>query len=339
MKQAVRGSTPVARGQDVQGPSRRRLFDYQRLFRVSIRHEYYVRREAGSDVFQALPTRQSTMRMQTLGMVYRADRDGFAVLYDTAQHWNSRERFGGEDAPLSFEVVSTSPHFVSITAMDVDTSPFGTPFRFHNRVPAGHTPVAPANSGRQEARTTPAPTVPLYAELRPALPSAANLIQLSSRFRPIPIGIIDIFLGDGDSPSACPMPPADGGQAPSFVSYDVLFEARRTFWKYHIVPQPGSGAFDNLAIDPSMFLGPFEETLINGEQSYRFLSKEPIALANQSSSRWSLHGRRRERMTRDAVLVERLPAPAVDQLALFTDNERALLGVADGLCSEMFVYV
>jgi hypothetical protein len=44
-------------------------------------------------------------------------------------------------------------------------------------------------------------------------------------------------------------------------------------------------------------------------------------------------------MTRDATLVDRLPVPAVDQLGLLTDDERDALGTADGVCSEMFVYV
>jgi hypothetical protein len=118
-----------------------------------------------------------------------------------------------------------------------------------------------------------------------------------------------------------------------------VFEARKVFWRYHIVPQAGSGPLDNLTIDPAMFLGPFPETLINGDEGHRFLSKEPIALANISTARWSLQGRRRARMTRDAMLVERLPVPAPSHVCLLTADERELLGVDDGVCAEMFVYV
>jgi hypothetical protein len=330
MKQAVIRSTFQAHERPaVEVPSTRRLFDYQRLFRVSVRHAYYgVRTAAWCDTVPARPT---TARMQALGMVFLADRDGFSVAYDTAQRWNARSRFVQQGEPLSFELFSTSGLFASITDMDLDTSPYSTPFRFVNRLRANEVSAPLANGG---------PAVSLRAESHPAAATPGRLAQPSAEFRRIPVAIIDIFLGDGESGIGCPMPPDTGRGPGSPVSYDVLFAARRTFWRYHIVPQAGSGSLDNLTIDSSMFLGPFEETLANGERAYRFLSKAPIALASQSDARWGLHGRRRDRMTRDAVLVERLPAPAADQLALLTDDERESLGVADdGVCSEMFVYV
>ena len=328
----------MARGPDVRVPSRRRVFDYQRLFQVVIRHEYYGRRHAGGELFQAAPTRSTAARIQALGMLFRPERDGFSVLYDTAQAWNARARGLGEAEPLSFEIVCTSPHFVSITEINLDTSPRATPFHVSNRLPDDAASTA-ANGGRNDARTEPGSSVPLQAELRPAPSSAARMIQVSSTFRPIPIATIDIFLGGADSRGRCPMPPADGPHEALSVAYEVVFAARTTFWRYHIVPQAGSGPLDNLAIDPAMFLGPFHETLVNGDQGHRFLSKVPIALASHSSVRWSLHGRRRERMTRDAMLVERLPVPAVDQLGLLTADEREVLGAAEGVCSEMYVYV
>ncbi len=328
----------MARGQDVRVPSRRRVFDYQRLFQVALRHEYYGRRHAAGELFQTAPTPSTSARVQALGMLLRPERDGFSVLYDTAQTWNARARGVGEAAPLSFEVVCTSPHFVSITEMDLDTSPRTTPFHASNRVP-GDAAATAAHGGRSDAPTEPGSPVPLLPELRPAPSSVARMIQVASSASPIPIVTIDIFLGGADWRGRCPMPPADGPYEPLSVSYDVVFAARRTFWRYHIVPQAGSGPLDNLTIDPAMFLGPFHETLVNGDQGHRFLSKVPIALASHSSVRWSLHGRRRERMTRDAMLVERLPVPAVDQLGLLTADEREMLGAAEGVCSEMFVYV
>lgn len=338
MKSAVTAGTPLARGDVVHVPSRRRVFDYQRLFQVFIRHEYYGRSHAGGELFQTTPTRTTTARLAALGMVFRSERDGFSVLYDTAQPWQARAQAVEPTEPLSFEVVCTEPHFVSITAMDLDTNPRATPFHFSNRATGRPARAAGPDNGRDGARTAPGSPVPLWVELRREAPPSA-LIQASSDFRPVPIAVVDIVLGAGDSPSACPMPPADGPHDSSAVSYDVVFEARRTFWRYHIVPQAGSGPLDNLTIDPAMFLGPFPETLVNGDESHRFLSKEPIGLASLSNARWSLQGRRRARMTRDAMLVERLPVPAARHVCLLTDDERKLLGVAEGVCAEMFVYV
>jgi hypothetical protein len=338
MKSAVTAGTPSARGRDVQVSSRRRIFDYRRLFDVAVRHEYYGRHHAGGELFQITPTSRTAARLTALGMIFRTEREGFSVVYDMAQPWHARARSAEASDPLTFDVVCTEPHFVSITAMDLDTSPGATPFHFSNRAPG--TPVSPgsADGRRDNARSAPASPVPLMVELRRMAPPGA-LIRASSDFRPVPIAVIDIGLDAGDSPGACPMPPADGPYGDGVVSYEIVFEARKTFWRYHIVPQAGSGPLDNLTIDQAKFLGPFPETLVNGEEGHRFLSKEPIALASQSTARWSLHGRRRARMTRDAMLVERLPVPAAAHVCLMTADERELLGVADGVCAEMFVYV
>ena len=141
--------------------------------------------------------------------------------------------------------------------------------------------------------------------------------------------------------------PANGECA----DYALAFEARSTFWKYTVVPRPGSGPLDSLAIGPAVngggprdatapaFLGPFDETLGNGARVQQFLSAAPVALASRSSVRLRLTGRRKERMTRESVLVEYLPVPSKHQLALLNDRDIERLGTAERLCSEVFVYV
>jgi hypothetical protein len=323
------------RGQNVQGSPRRRFFDYRRLFYVAIRHEFYGRGHINSDLFQVFPTPRTAARLAALGMVFRSERDGFSVVFDIAQSWRARAEAGDASEPLTFEVVCTDPHFVSITDIDLATSPRATPFHFSNRLDSSA--MAPASRGRAGATAELPSPVPLRVELRYEAPPGA-LVRADSAFRPIPIALVQVVLGDGSSPGGCAMP-VDGISMTDPVSYEIVFEARKVFWRYHIVPQAGSGPLDNLTIDPAMFLGPFPETLINGDEGHRFLSKEPIALANISTARWSLQGRRRARMTRDAMLVERLPVPAASHVCLLTADERELLGVDDGVCAEMFVYV
>jgi hypothetical protein len=277
--------------------------------------------------------------MRSLGLLFHAERDGFSVSCDSAHSWSARARDAKkDDDPLAFEVVCTHAHFVSITEMDPGTSPRATPFHVSNRLTTEAAPAAANGVTGNGAADLPSP-VRLQTALRPAVSPGGPLVQPGSTFRPIPIATLDIFPGGADPRASWSMPPVDGPYEARPVAYEVVFAARRTFWRYHILPQAGSGPLDNLAIDSAAFVGPFPETLANGEQGHRFLSKTPIALASQSGARWSLHGRRRDRMTRDATLVERLPAPAVDQLGLLTDDECEVLGVKAGVCSEMFVYV
>jgi hypothetical protein len=335
MKPSVTAGMPLVRGQNVQASPRRRFFDYQRLFSVAIRHEFYGRGHIESGLFQVAPTPRTAARLAALGMVFRSERDGFSVVCDNAQSWQARAQTFEASEALTFEVVCTDPDFVSITAIDLATSPRATPFHFSNRIDSP--PATSAGRGRAGATAEPV-FVPLRAQLRYEAPPGA-LVRASSDFRPTPIAVVEIVLGGGDSPGACPMPPVDGAHGSSPVFYEMVFEARKVFWRYHIVPQAGSGPLDNLTIDSAMFHGPFPETLINGDEGHRFLSKEPMALANLSNARWSLQGRRRARMTRDAMLVERLPVPAASHVCLLAADERELLGVEDGVCAEMFVYV
>jgi hypothetical protein len=334
MKPSATAAIPLVRGQNVQASSRRRFFDYRRLFHVGLRHEFYGRGRIKSDLFQVSPTPRTSARLAALGMVFRSERDGFSVVCDIAQSWQARAEAGDASEALTFEVVCTDPHFVSITNIDLATSPRATPFHLSNRLDSSS--LAAASRGRAGATPESPSPMPLRAELRyEASPGA--LVRAASDFRPIPIALVQIVLGDGSLPGGCAMP-ADGTPVTP-VSYEVVFEARKVFWRYHIVAQAGSGPLDNLTIDPAMFLGPFPETLINGDEGHRFLSKVPIALANVSNARWSLQGRRRARMTRDAMLVERLPVPAASHVCLLAADERELLRADDGVCAEMFVYV
>src|SRR5688572_30640378 len=114
MKAVIAAGTPLARGQDRRESSRRRIFDYQRLFQVAIRHEYYGRRRTGVELFETAPTATTSARMRTLGMFFHPERDGFSVVCDSAQSWNARARDEQESEPLSFDVLCTDAHFVSI---------------------------------------------------------------------------------------------------------------------------------------------------------------------------------------------------------------------------------
>jgi hypothetical protein len=145
-------------------------------------------------------------------------------------------------------------------------------------------------------------------------------------------------------------PPGPSGPDAA-LRYGIAFEARRTHWKYTIVPRTGSGPLDGLAIGPATngvspaagsvpaFQGPFEVTLPNGVRAHQFLSAAPIALSSRSPLRLRLTGRRKERMTREGVLVEMLPVPGAHQLALLTGGDAERLGTGERFCSEVFVYV
>lgn len=223
MKSSATAAIPLVRGQNVQASSRRRFFDYRRLFSVGIRHEFYAHGHINGDLFRVSPTPRTAARLAALGMVFRSERGGFSVVCDIAQSWQARAEAGDASEPLTFEVVCADPHFVTITNIDLATSPRATPFHFSNRLDSSS--MVPASRGRAGATAEPPSPLPLHVELRyEASPGA--LVQAGSDFRPIPIALVQVVLDDGSSPGGCAMP-VDGIPVTEPVSYEVVFEARK----------------------------------------------------------------------------------------------------------------
>lgn len=104
------------------------------------------------------------------------------------------------------------------------------------------------------------------------------------------------------------------------VRYVLRFDARSTYWRYYIVPQPPEKTLDDLVIEtmgdvpPVSFTGPINVRLINGAPAYCFRSDKPLLLQQQSTHRFRLKGLVRFQSAVDDVLVARMPVAGATQV-------------------------
>jgi hypothetical protein len=127
--------------------------------------------------------------------------------------------------------------------------------------------------------------------------------------KPVPLCFIDLLF-------ASPTPAAPGvypvqqlypehDTSITGVRYELTFQARSTYWRYYIQPQPPQKHFADLSIEPIpksapiSFIGPVRLKLVNGAFAYRFVSAEPLRLQQRSRYWFKL-------LAADDVLVERL---------------------------------
>lgn len=142
---------------------------------------------------------------------------------------------------------------------------------------------------------------------------------------PTPFALVDLLFSKPTANSAGVYPIKDLASIDdttiASVDYVLSFDARPTSWTYYIVPQPPEAELDDLVIEshephPDItFTGPSPVILVNDAAAYRFVSDQPLLLQQQSTYRFSLHGRRRlDRRLADDTLVERLPVAGNQQV-------------------------
>lgn len=168
--------------------------------------------------------------------------------------------------------------------------------------------------------------------------------MLYTTAQPVPLCFIDLLFSKPTSDAAGIYPvnlfPADGEPSIKPVRYVLRFQARSTFWRYYIVPQPQREELEDLAIEslrdtpPAVFSGPTEVRLVTGAPAYRFVSDERLQLQQQSNYRFRLKGHSRRARGIDDVLIRRLPVAASKQvLPEGGSNE------PDQNYSDIYVYV
>jgi hypothetical protein len=159
---------------------------------------------------------------------------------------------------------------------------------------------------------------------------------------PVSLCFIDLLFTDpkgngrGVYPVLYPDGPGQKGEVIT-VQYQLRFSARATYWNYLIVPQPQTEAFEELRIEsvsePTVeFAGPCCVRLANGSRAYRFCSRQPLHLRQQSKYFFRLHGRH-GLMTHEGVLVNRLPVASSRQVLPLSAAD-ACAALDQSLCAD-----
>ncbi|MBI4749181.1 MAG: hypothetical protein HY774_11880 [Acidobacteria bacterium] len=122
------------------GEDPRRYF-FERLARVVVHHSFYNGEDDVCPDFRILPTPSTALLMQSLGLVFKEERGGFSVFYNTKQTdgliaYLERQKTGhppGIWERLSFVFVSTNQFFVNFTQIKISINPALENFYFTNQ--------------------------------------------------------------------------------------------------------------------------------------------------------------------------------------------------------------
>lgn len=124
-----------------------RRFYYERLMQVSILHDYYNTSNDESRDFEITPTTATQVLMKGLGLIFRAQTNGFSILYDKEREENLFRflRRQTEIEPrvsppewhiwtrLSFVLSLRNPYFINFTRMPLDANPVEVNLYFTNQ--------------------------------------------------------------------------------------------------------------------------------------------------------------------------------------------------------------
>src|SRR5215213_1169611 len=138
---------PSSKGEKGTGLRRLHTVRYERLMQVSIRHTFY---NGSSNFkcpdFEICPTPSSAALMQSLGLLFKRETTGFAVLFNALRTESLtnylREQARRDSGPLnagpvwarlSFVLSLTNPYFVNFTDISIDTNPTDENFYFTNQ--------------------------------------------------------------------------------------------------------------------------------------------------------------------------------------------------------------
>ena len=319
------------------------------LFRVRLSHEYYA--EAGNRDFRFQPTADCRALMRRGGLLFRTTVSGFVVLYEANR--------GGEplkpleaDGFFRFGLYTLNAHFHHYTDLDPRRGQAGF-YHFYSRL--GTSFLTTAEDGKatdgdalrlrgQEFQLQwdpedPPPIIeisgrngvvfsqdhfsPQYPRRHIRLPEPG---RYELRWHENEVFYAHDGLRQGRAFGVVELRPDGEPNAPTPRDYELRFEARRTLWRYYVVPRVETVAnAAELSIDG--FPAAVATVLPGNQTAYVFEADDPQALRERSPSRYQLKHHA-------ITLVPNLPHPRRDSISWdLNDNP------ADKIFSDMFVYI
>jgi hypothetical protein len=342
---------------------------FEPLIALDVGHEYYGT-GAPCDDLEFQPTPLTAARLARFGVLFRPRRAGFdllvrgALIEETAAYI-AQAQPGAEDLaaasepPLLFVVRLREPDFVAYTEL---REPGGDPSprvgtgenilslsnRHQDESKGGAVPIdtaprvfealpdegdhAPSPHARTKRETPPRLLAEGAAERAAAWAEQGAIAgQLSGR----PFALLHLFLAAPTDPQGgfaqgtFPLSPA--GLDP--VRYRLDWTARRTFWRYVVVPRAAGARFEIVSDGAAGAFAPDAVPAGFGPGACAFVSRDPLPLRARSDGRWQLRSVGAGSYATDLPL----PAPSPIQFARQAGGGGSAAGRPGELVSEIFV--
>jgi hypothetical protein len=285
---------------------------YKALFRLQLQHSYYADNKLRT--MQIEPTPITLALMQQKGLFIKKFENGLWLLCDTAQIDYLQNWAIAENPALSFSLKPTAPYWLSVT----DQIPEGgkSYLYFSNKLLSNETEVAnPAINTAINTATNTATNTDLSANQNKNSILKSQIIEIEQDIKKIKDEEIIFFLQNqkyshlGTSFAQLFLSEIVWNE-PNFLSYNIQFVAKSTYWRYIIVPKYLQESNISLVIENEQNIA-FSEVLVVENKHigmvYQIDSLQPLTLAEVSPYHFQLKKYHRERQKTSKVLIERMP--------------------------------
>jgi hypothetical protein len=212
------------------------------FFKITLKHTFYVN-DIGKDL-ELVPSPQTALLMRRYDLKYRNEGNEYTVYYGKEHERPAALSLLEDPLLLQFILRSNTPWFYNITKL---TFPKNTTQRlkFYNfgKVAA----VGEEN---------------IISLAKGAVVSSDDYKNRDIGLRPEDLGVVNIYIGRNCKFILAP-PPRAISTPQEITQYQLIFEARKTHWRYYIISRDKpEEAFNCDKITISNAQSPFEELLI-----------------------------------------------------------------------------
>jgi hypothetical protein len=256
---------------------------YDILCTISFKHAYFSRQ--GNCLFDIVPAAKSAAEMRQLGLTYKLQQDGFALLYDCYHAGKTRLKpdILGLSTNLQFFIINKDPLLLTYTSGLEDYKPGSSVLSFT------------IDQHREDNRLH---TKKYVSKDDLCTYTEAGIIP---DFRQVPFGVISLPLNKVTS-----------------SLYYISFGARATYWRYVLasdyvmnLQQPAILDKDNEVV----FTGPFPLTLPDKKEAVAFVSDKQINMNEQPGKNFRLIENYNPENGKYKIIVQRLPYPDKSHLS------------------------
>ncbi|WP_306550163.1 hypothetical protein [Daejeonella sp.] len=276
-------------------------YAYEVLLNVSFNHTYFL-----NNVFESLtfmPSSSTQLLFLNNGLLLKAYRGGFRILYDTNFNGSlrSREDLISNVLECRFNISLSDNNFYNYTSIDEGADIRNKVFHFFNKAENDFDLKPMMHKGD------------FVSDM-----DLKSIVEIDETYFVKPFGILDIRIAK-DLP----------------FSYSLNFKAKETFWRY-VLMSDDLQSLNNPAIIDNSGIELFDEPefiKFSGTTGLAFKSKKPISFSQQSIQNFQLVENYDPKYSRHKVVMRALPKANPELITLIKSD----IEIENKNYSEIFI--
>lgn len=271
---------------------------YKALFRLQLQHSYYADNKLRT--MQIEPTPITIALMQQKGLFIKKFDNGLWLLCDTAQIDYLQNWAIAENPALSFSLKPTAPYWLSITEQIPESAEKYLYFSnklFSNEIEIENENLN-TNQNPNKNNILKSQIIEIEQDIKKIKDEEIIFFLQNQKYNHLGTSFAQLFLSEmvwNDE---------------DFLSYNIQFVAKSTYWRYIIVPKYLQESNVSLVIENEQNIAFSEALAVENKHIgmvYQIDSLQPLTLAEVSPYHFQLKKYNRERQKTSKVLIERMP--------------------------------